>query len=213
MEPLLSILIPSLECRKDYFDDLLDLLYDQIEMEKLQDTVEVRTLVSNGEFSIGTARNRLLAKATGDYVCFCDDDDEISPLYLYKLVEALISEEDIDAVGFKIEAWIDSQFIDTWSIRARPTIQERQSSVTGISHLLPIWRDIAQTFTFPDANGGEDIAYSNAIRPLIKKEIFLPDVLYYYYKRTDKTGELNNNAKREADRILAAINAGETVNV
>ena len=68
----LSILIPTLFSRKEKFCNLMTILSSQA-----NDEVEVVINRDNGEKSIGEKRNELLKEATGEYVCFVDDDDMV----------------------------------------------------------------------------------------------------------------------------------------
>ena len=86
----LSILICSLASREYYRNRLLELLESQINVEN-QTSIEVLQDIDHGEASIGSKRQRLIEVAKGDYVCFIDDDDRISPDYIEKILKAIES--------------------------------------------------------------------------------------------------------------------------
>jgi glycosyltransferase involved in cell wall biosynthesis len=75
---LLSILIPTLESRKEEFHRLYEKLSNQIIGNSLADEVEILYLLDNREYSLGFKRNRLIEKAIGRFVAFIDDDDDVS---------------------------------------------------------------------------------------------------------------------------------------
>ena len=53
----------------------------------------------DGGVSIGEKRNSLVQKASGEYLCFLDDDDEITPNYIEQLVR--MCEKGKDIVTFR----------------------------------------------------------------------------------------------------------------
>src|SRR6185437_12422354 len=96
---LLSILIPVLETRKTQFESLLGELMRQIAAAQLGSQIEILSVCDNGETPTGTKRNALLERASGDFVAFVDDDDEVSPDYVALICRAIQSRPDIDCVG------------------------------------------------------------------------------------------------------------------
>ena len=67
----LSILIPSIDERKNLLAELMGALRPQ-----KTDNVEFLVMTDNGQMSIGQKRNMLLGQSHGEYVAFVDDDDE-----------------------------------------------------------------------------------------------------------------------------------------
>ena len=80
----LSILICSLESRRALCNNLKLQLKEQ-----KNEAVEVIIYEDKGELSIGEKRNKLLKRAKGEYVCFIDDDDEISKNYINLALEGI----------------------------------------------------------------------------------------------------------------------------
>ena len=76
----MSILVCTTTERKHFLDRLLDTLNKQI-----TDRIEVIVESDDGIMKIGKKRNMLLDKASGDYVCFVDDDDLVSDDYCEKI--------------------------------------------------------------------------------------------------------------------------------
>src|ERR1041385_5924147 len=85
----LSILIPTLENRKEKFISLKEELFRQIVDNKAEDLVEIKVNSDAGGKPIGTKRNELLKEANGEYLCFFDDDDNPSKNYLKLILEGL----------------------------------------------------------------------------------------------------------------------------
>ncbi len=50
------------------------------------------------------------------------------------------------------------------------------------NHLNPIKRRIAREVKYPDKSQGEDIAYSRMLRGLLKTQVMIEDIMYYYYE-------------------------------
>lgn len=86
----LSILICSLDERKDKLKKLTDILNKQT-----NDNVEILANVDNRTKSVGMKRNELVKEAQGQYVCFIDDDDEIAPNYIPKIMDAIETSPDV----------------------------------------------------------------------------------------------------------------------
>ncbi len=83
----LSILICTIPKRKLLFDRLLALLEKQL-------TPDVEIIVDDSEKdSIGYKRNKLLQRATGQFLCFIDDDI-VSDDYVEKVLIGLESDPD-----------------------------------------------------------------------------------------------------------------------
>ena len=175
-QPTFSILICSLENRKDSLFCLLNIL-------KLQDCdrLEILIMIDDGELSIGTKRNRLLEKAKGDYIAFVDDDDRVVNDYVSKILKALESEPDCCSLEGIItnnkKGWsrtfIHSLKYDKWFIK--DNVYYRNPN-----HLSPVRRELALRIRFPDINSGEDKDYSTRLLPLLKIEEKIEGVLYYY---------------------------------
>ena len=91
-KPLLSILIPTLDDRKDKLESLKSHLESQRDEIDDKYDVQIIHLSDNREMSTGSKRQHLLWIARGQYSCFVDDDDNVSDDYIALLVEALRSE-------------------------------------------------------------------------------------------------------------------------
>lgn len=179
---LLSILIPTMPQRSLLLARLMDVLAPQ-----LADDIEVLTDDEMPPVMRGTKRNRLMDRAAGDYVCSIDDDDLISPKYIAKIRQALWSKP--DCVGFKVRRYVDGreigyaihsikwqksndcQWSNWWEFRRVP------------NHLNPVRRELALATRFDDEkDAGEDHDFANRLRPLLKREVFIDEYLYFYYK-------------------------------
>ena len=93
----LSILIPTLSERGHHLQHIQRLLGPQ-----LTDEVEIIYDDRPRNIATGTKRNDMIARASGDWVCSVDDDDEVSSTYVADILEALKSNP--DCVTF--EGWM-----------------------------------------------------------------------------------------------------------
>jgi len=106
-EMKLSILISSIPYRKEQANKLFAKLEHQI-MDRYK-TVEILMLVDNCERSIGAKRNALLKIAKGDYICYIDDDDDITDDFIEYCLEGIETGKDL--IVFNHEAWINGKSI------------------------------------------------------------------------------------------------------
>jgi len=175
--PKLSILVCSVEERRELLFRLLYRLAIQ-----LRDT-EVLINIDDSFKTIGQKRNELLDQSRGEYVCFIDDDDLVSFNYIDKVMHALLTEPDCCGMegimttnGLEPKKFIHSNKYKKW-------FEQDGVYYRNPNHLCPIKRSIAVSAKFPLVNHGEDRIFSEAIRPLLKKESYIDNPIYYYLFR------------------------------
>jgi glycosyltransferase involved in cell wall biosynthesis len=180
-----SILICTLEERKESFAHIYNKLQQQIQKAGLQDDVEVCYFLDNREHSVGFKRNHLLQHCCGKYVCYVDDDDDVHDAYVPMIYEKLC--KDPDCVYLLGVITFDGQdphyFIH--SIKYPFWFEARDVYYRPPNHLNPIRRDIAVQFLFPEINRGEDADWSMQIARsgLLKKEEYVGEAYYFYNSR------------------------------
>jgi glycosyltransferase involved in cell wall biosynthesis len=188
----LSILILTLPTRIDSYANLIKMLNKQVIENNFIDKVQILTLCDTKEISVGEKRNILLNKSAGRYVCFIDDDDEIAPNYLIKIISALSSNADVVTFcGEYVENAIRTPFSISMVHRGNynhPNIFYRLPN-----HLCPVKRDIALSCQFTDKNFGEDSDYADKINKYLKNEYHLQDKLYFYMYDADTSQTKPNN--------------------
>lgn len=167
-------------------------IHQQIENGSFSEIVEVLVKADDGEVSTGKKRNDLLREATGEWVVFVDDDDEISPIYLSEIIKAL--ETNPDAVGINGTITTNGADEKRWFISkdhgycAARDEQGREIYMRYNNHLSPTRRSIALQIGYADLYIGEDYAYANSLHllGLIKTEVKIEWPLYKYKFLTRK---------------------------
>lgn len=97
MEPLVSIVIPTINSRKDCFERAV-----RSAMHQTHQNIEIIPVI--GESNPGKARNIGIQKARGDYIAFLDDDDEWLPTKIEEQVH-LIREK----TAVLVVCWVDDR--------------------------------------------------------------------------------------------------------
>ena len=158
LEPDLSILIPTLESRRELFAGMMAALESQVARDGLADRVEILCQLDDGTMPIGTKRNRLMERARGRFLAFVDDDDELDGEYLRLVLDALGRDPEADVVGLRgrISFRGSHPRLFEMSIRhreyaARPDRYERPPH-----HLNPTRTEIARRYAFADVRKAED---------------------------------------------------------
>jgi glycosyltransferase involved in cell wall biosynthesis len=178
MTPLLSILMPTVQCRAHLFAAL----HAHVLAQAQGKPVEVIVASDNKEISIGKKRQNLLESAKGDYVVFIDDDDWVSGDYVDSILAALATNP--DCVGFKIQCHMNGGNPQMASASLKyPKWGDNQDGfrfVRSIYHKCPHRRSIGLQVGFPDLRYCEDKPYSEGIMKHLKTEVYVDKVLYIY---------------------------------
>ena len=183
----LSILIPTLISRVSQFSNLLAELSSQ-----KNDNVEIVWSSDDGTKSIGEKRNELIARAKGEYICFIDDDDEVSRNYVALILKAL--EFNPTHCSLKGLYTVDGKAA---SIFHHSTIYKEYKTNTNDqaikyerypNHLNVIRKDIAAKYSFVPINHGEDTEWATQLLKggELTTEANIKEVLYYYKYKSDK---------------------------
>jgi glycosyltransferase involved in cell wall biosynthesis len=194
----LSILIPSLTTRFSFLSSLVIKLSSQIEQLNRND-IHINVLMDNRKRTIGEQRNILLDIADGEFLTFIDDDDDISDNYLQSIMFEIDRNSKIDCIVFDCLCTVDKnkptggrQFYSKYGIEYEYTKLEPWTTVNCYkrpqveswfgkpSHTM-VWNSkIAKQCRFPSKNVGEDFDWVQQAWPLIKNQIRIPKVLYFY---------------------------------
>jgi len=180
----LSILVCSLNSRKNFLDRLLERLCPQVNANEAE--VEILLRVDNGEATIGAKRNSLVHMATGDYAAMIDDDDLVSENYVNLILGAIGTNP--DCVGMQGIMTTDGHSPRKFehSLKHRSWYEKDGIYYRNPNHLNPIKRKMVISTPFLEINYGEDADFSKRILPLLETEVFIEEPIYFYEFRTQK---------------------------
>ena len=134
------------------------------------------------DLTIGEKRNFLLENAPGEYVCFIDDDDDISDNYIDLLIEGI--NKGVDCCSLKGIITTDGENPKpfTHSLDYSEWFEKNGVYFRGINHLNCVKTSIAREIGFPEKNHGEDYDYSMKLMKsgLLKTEHKIEETIYYY---------------------------------
>lgn len=131
-------------------------------------------------YNIGTKRNKLLEQAKGDYIVFADDDDSLAYNYVEKILEAI--ESGPDCIGISGVITTNGKNEKPWHISKDYGHWYEANGVyyRTPNHISPVRRELALAAGFPEIQFGEDAEYSRRLLPMLKTEVKIPGILYYY---------------------------------
>lgn len=181
-----QILIPTMPGREAMLFALLQVLEPQLKKHKA-----ASYFIDAGAGSIGAKRQRMIEKATADYIAFVDDDDMVSADYLDRIMPCLQSRP--DCVGITMHVTMDGRDwhpspIFRHSLRFKENHQWHGQNRTP-HHLCPLKRTIAIESRFPDLMWGEDFSYALGLLSRLHTEEWSGDEAIYFYNYVSKKGD------------------------
>lgn len=189
MTPTFSILICSLESRKQKLDHLLRTIYVQLLALEPKWCTEVEVLfdIDNREVTTGEKRNRLLDKARGKYIAFIDDDDHIYDTYVSANLTAM--ETDVDCVASCGHYSTNGGHKTLWKLSKDHSNHDVNENGVMIyyrkaNHLSAVKREYAIQARFPHISNAEDKAYSERLNQYLKTETTILEPIYHYDHET-----------------------------
>lgn len=175
--PTWTILIATLGRRDAQRGRLLEALLPQV--DAAGGAVSVEALWNHGERPVGQLRQELLEHASAQYVCFVDDDDMVPENYVAAILPLL---DGVDYVGFNvvISAGPLAGTVARHSLKFNEWTNEPGSYLRAVSHLNPLRRELALRARFPSEDYSEDYAWALQVRPHVRTEHYLDEVMYSY---------------------------------
>jgi len=174
-----SICICTVPERKQKLNWLVDSLYRQIDHRA---NVEICIDDRKG-ISIGQKRQALLERSKGHYVAFVDDDDGVCDSYVHLILEALRINSGVDCLSLSGVLTTHGKHPERFEHSIEYTGWYTKDGVhyRTPNHLNAVRRELALQVGFVDKDFGEDKVYSDALRPLLKTEAKINEVVLYYY--------------------------------
>jgi len=185
----LSILIPTLPKRRKLFNALYKKLIAQVEYvhDKHLSLGEVEILFDSskkflkGGLSVGAKRDALKCRATGDYLVFVDDDDNVAPNYVESILR--LTETNPDIITFR-SLYKSSTYWGIVDMNLNHSENEQMNDTAIVKrqpfHVCPIRTTIAQQHSFPDINNAEDWGWMVKVLSNCQKQAHSDQILHQY---------------------------------
>lgn len=188
----LSIVMITIPERASVFNKLHRKLSHQIrychEIHPTLGDVEIVKVVTprvkDGGPSIGAKRQMGLDDSKGAYVCWLDDDDDVSPDYVEVLLRLAYQNKDVLTFSNL------SRFNDFWCVvrMSLSTVKDEQVK-PGIVNRRPYhvcgWRrELAKRVSFEDLNKDEDTGYISKLIPYCTTEAHSENIIHEYNRIT-----------------------------
>ena len=192
MQPLLTILIPTVVGREAEFDKLKGNIDLQCAILGGYDEVEILSLKDNKEITIGENRERLYAMANGLFSWMIDDDDSISPDAIQTILAVIKDNPNITCITFRENCMMNGEYKSSnHSIK----YEKWADNFDGYDYVrCPFYKDvirtdIAQSVPFEYVRYNEDEKFSMAIKPLLTDEAHIDKEIYFYIYEPKDTHE------------------------
>ena len=178
--PILSILTPTIRGRESQVIALQEKIASQIGTQYGVPMVEHLALSDNRARSIGAKRQALVDIARGQYIAFCDDDDDVAPDYVESLLRA--AEAGADVITFWQRAIYNGMESE---VHFGVNNQDGQFNPGGITlrapwHVCAWRRERVEGCLFGESNYGEDLVWCQQARKRIRTAHHIDQVLHTY---------------------------------
>lgn len=143
--------------------------------------IELLRLRDKQEMSIGEKREVLYLNSAGLYSWQIDDDDDISPGSISKIMEAL--RQNPDCITFKELCTINGkQQLSNHSLKYADWADNQDGyDYVRTPYMKDVIRtEIAKSVPVPHIRFGEDHAWSRALKPNLKTEVHIDNIVYLY---------------------------------
>lgn len=178
--PKWSILILTQETRQSYLRRLLDILEPQV---AIHPDVEIKIRQCDYLIPVGDNRQIMRQEADGEYSNFIDDDDLVPDNYVVSLLPLM---DGPDFIGHKVTRYDNDDF--TATVSHSLAFGGSEDPFHSTPHINPIKTEIALQASM-SGGFGEDNRWWNTLKSqnAVKTEAFLPEVMYTYWYRSNKS--------------------------
>jgi len=195
---LLSILVPTVPSRIDYFYPKI--MKELLKQSKKYNNIEIISFFDNKKRTIGKKRDEMLKLAQGKYVTFIDDDDRISKNYIDEIMYAIITTDNVDCIVYNVICCVNNSHIKKlckYGIEFEYGDINNGKEWRGKPAHTMIWKSsIAKKHSYSDKQNGEDMDWVKRAYLDIKTQHRIDKVLYYYdanYNTTSETANLSDD--------------------
>lgn len=205
-----SVLIPTMPGREAGLFHLMDTIREKVARICPELRVEFCLAFDNRETSIGLKRQSLLTQATGKYLSFIDDDDDITDAYIEDLLECFKGGFHTMRLRGQMSQYTFThttavQLTDRMATKDDPPVFQRPPN-----HLNPMLSEIAKLVAFKDAVHGEDLDWTIRLfqRKFLETEYRSdPSRIHYIYNlgaRTVHHGTIVHQQNISYEEMLSA---------
>ena len=190
----LSILTISITERFSKLQSLVSNLQGQIDNLRIEDQEEIEILIDldNRKRTISEKRNNLLSLAQGDFLCFIDDDDEVSSDFISALLAEISKKPEVDCITYDQICFINKEKFEIRFGLGQPITH---LSMAGLSkngnlkrppyHMCCFRTSIAQKIKFKEVftserQSVEDIDWLLRLFPYLNTESKIEKPLHIY---------------------------------
>lgn len=205
---ILSILTPSVPERSDKLSSLMIKLSHQTDyihthhwtLGRVEYLFDDSKKFTDGGLSIGKKREALVKRASGKYLCFLDDDENVSPNYVETIVR--LCQLDCDVVTFRSIAKMDNY----WSVidMSLKNNEDEEATPDRIVrrkpwHINAIRSSFAKLYEFPDTNYSEDALWMKNVLYHLESEAHT-DAIIHQYNHSSKHSEADKIMRHESSK-------------
>jgi len=188
--PKLTIGMPALSTRD--WQIIANQVKTQIKRLSNPNDVEFLVELDNGKATSGSKRNLIMAKASGQYIAFIDDDDQLSDNYLSEIMKAIQDGPDVVTFNLKLTKLQKPKHqhnrIEIWKFGNNE--QQRTRGIMTMNHLCA-WRfDLARLVAWSDELGNYDdhLWFEPLFRAgVVETTKHVNQVLYNYFYHSEIT--------------------------
>jgi hypothetical protein len=181
-----SVLIPTIPGREASLQSLITGIREKVARLAPGLRVDIVINFDTRVKSIGRKREELLQGATGKYMSFIDDDDQITDAYIEDLRRTIEGDYHVMRIRGQIHPYTFTHSLDN-PLSGRMARDE--VFLRPPNHLNPMLTDVAKLVHFGDATRGEDLDWTirMAQRGFLKREFQSdPNRIHYLYQMGDR---------------------------
>jgi hypothetical protein len=153
----LSILISTLIERRSQCEQLKASIREKFARICPGLRLDIAEALDNRERSVGLKRRSLLENATGKYMAFVDDDDDVTDAYFEDFLACFTAGHDVMRIRGQMG---EHTFTHSTEFKLNSMMYVNGVFVRPPNHLNPMLTDIAKLCTFEDAKEGEDLKWT-----------------------------------------------------
>jgi glycosyltransferase involved in cell wall biosynthesis len=159
---------------------LVTRIYEMAQKMGLQKQVEIIWLVDNWMRTLGSKRQNMVEMAQGEYIVFCDDDDNLADDFLKEIVPAMDQKPDV-ITFWEDCTWNEYRGVLKYGLKNPYELMQLRGTCLRPAIHVSVWkRELCLKIKFKDTNWGEDKAWGELACPLAEKEVHIPKVLRIY---------------------------------